>query len=84
MTAVIRVYVNERAIDVPAGAAAAVAVAAHDPDLGAAVAEGRAYLTDGRGVQLAADATLAAGAIVRVVRPAGRRSTGESDDHAQP
>jgi hypothetical protein len=84
MTAVIRVYVNERAIDLPAGASAGAAVAAHNRDLGAAVAQGRAYLTDGRGIRLAADATLADGAIVRVVRPASQRSTGGSDGDAQP
>ena len=40
-----RVYVNERAVEVPAGAPALTAVAALDGELGAAITEGRAYLT---------------------------------------
>ena len=58
-------FVNERAVDVPPGATAGAAVVAFDPDLGAAVAEERAYLTDGRGIRLAAEVALSAGAILR-------------------
>ena len=82
MTDLIRVFVNERAVEVPAGATAGAAVAALDPDLSAAVAQGRAYLTDGRGIRLSAETTLSAGAILRVVRPAGQRTGGESADDA--
>jgi adenosine deaminase len=78
MTDVIRVFVNERAIDVPAGAAAGKAVELLDADLGAAVKQGEAYVTDGRGIRLPAESTLAAGAILRVVRPAGHRPSGEA------
>jgi hypothetical protein len=74
----IRVYVNERPVDVPAGTDAGGAVRALDPALGAAVAEGAAYLTDGRGIRLAADTRLAAGSILRVIRPA-RRAPGASE-----
>lgn len=63
-----RVYVNERAVDVPPGESAAAAVRAADAELGEALADGRAYLTDGRGVRIAPDAVLEAGAILRVVR----------------
>jgi orotidine-5'-phosphate decarboxylase len=63
-----RVYVNERAVDVPPGESAAAAVRAADAELGEALAGGRAYLTDGRGVRIAPDAVLEAGAILRVVR----------------
>src|SRR5262249_58821524 len=76
MTDVIRVFVNERAIDVPAGAAAGTAVELLDADLGAAVKQGQAYVTDGRGIRLPVEATLAAGAILRVVRPAAQRASG--------
>ena len=64
-----RVYVNERAVDVPAGSSAATAVGAADAELGAALAGGQAYLTDGRGVRIGPDEPLSAGAILRVVRP---------------
>ena len=64
----IRVYVNERAVDVPAGTPAAAVVRTADAELGAALAEGRAYLTDGRGVRIAPDTAPEAGAIFRVVR----------------
>ena len=75
-----RVYVNERPVEVPAGAPALTAVAALDGELGTAVTDGRAYLTDGRGIRLAADLPLAAGAIVRVVRSA--RAGPTASDHA--
>lgn len=84
MTGSIRVYVNERAVDLPPGAAALTAVGALDAELGAAVAEGRAYITDGRGLRLAGDAPLAAGAILRVVRPARQRTPTGDDDDAHP
>lgn len=70
-----RVYVNERAVDVPPGESAAAAVRAADAALGEALAGGRAYLTDGRGVRVSPDAVVEAGAILRVVR-----STKTGDD----
>ena len=70
-----RVYVNERAVDLPLGESAAAAVRAADAALGEALAAGRAYLTDGRGVRIAPDAVVEAGAILRVVR-----STKADDD----
>ncbi len=63
-----RVYVNERAVDLPAGESAAAAVRAADAALGEALADGRAYLTDGRGVRVSPDTIVEAGAILRVVR----------------
>jgi hypothetical protein len=76
----VRVYVNERAVEVPVGTPALTAVATLDSELGTAVRDGRAYLTDGRGIPLAAAVPLVAGAIVRVVRPA--RSGPKPSDHA--
>jgi hypothetical protein len=84
VTEPIRVYVNERAVDVPPGTVASAAVAALDPGLGAAVAEGRAYVTDGRGIRLGVEAPLAAGAILRVVRPAKQPAPGDDHDDAHP
>lgn len=77
-------YVNQRAVDVPAGSMALAAVEMVDPELGAAIAEDRAYLTDGRGVRLPPDTALEAGAILRVVRPArpGRHAGKDDDAHA--
>ena len=63
----------------PAGAPALTAVATVDGELGTAVSEGRAYITDGRGIRLAADVPLVAGAILRVVRPA--RGAPQASDH---
>jgi hypothetical protein len=63
----IRVYVNERPVEVPAGADAITAVTALDSALGSAVAVGGAYLTDGRGIRLESRTPLSAGAILRVV-----------------
>jgi hypothetical protein len=84
VTGGIRVYVNERAVDVPSGAVAGTAVGAFDPELGSAVAQGRAYLTDGRGIRLAADTPLTPGAILRVVRPARQPATGDGGLDADP
>lgn len=78
----IRVYVNARAVDVPAGGSAAAAVRAADAELGVALAEGRAYLTDGRGVRIAPDTVPEAGTILRVIRST-RPGIAAADD-AQP
>jgi hypothetical protein len=68
----IRVYVNERPVNLPRGADLHAAVAAADPALAEAVASGRAHVTDGRGIRLGPDAQLSAGAILRVVVSARR------------
>ena len=79
MSGLVRVYVNERPVDVAWDADAAEAVRALDAGLAAAVADGRAYLTDGRGIRLAPDTRLAAGAILRVVRSGKRETRGGAD-----
>ena len=76
-----RVYVNERPVDVAPGASAAAAVRAADPELGAAVTAGAAYLTDGRGVRIEPDAPVAAGTILRVVRSTRPGPTPRGDAH---
>jgi hypothetical protein len=78
VTEPIRVYVNERAVDVPPGTPAETAVRALDAALADAVRAGAALLTDGRGIAVMPDAPLAAGAILRAARRA-RRSPGGSD-----
>jgi len=84
----ITVFVNERPVVIERGAAARQAVVRADPVLGDAVREGRAYLTDGRGIRLDPDAPLGAGAILRAVVSARRtptaRGADEGDDADHP
>ncbi len=80
MTGAIRVFVNERGLRVPAGATVAEAVAAFDPALAGRLEGGGATVTDARGIALASDAPLFAGAILRVMVSA-RRSREPGDAH---
>jgi len=77
----IRVFVNGSAQLVPQGATARDAVRSFDPELGHQLDEGRAYVTDGRGVRLSPEAPLSAGSILRVVASTRRRAEGD-DAHA--
>lgn len=63
----IRVFVNQRAMELAPGTLAMDAVRAADPALAEALAGGTALLTDGRGLPLPPDQTLTSGAILRVV-----------------
>lgn len=76
----IPVFVNDRCINVAPAATARAAVAAADPGLGEALGDGRAHLTDGRGIRIDPAATVGAGAIIRVIRTARRPAEG-ADDH---
>jgi len=67
-----RVFVNDGALDVPPGSDVSAAVRAFDPDIERQIASGLAYVTDGRGIELAANAPLASGAILRVIVRARR------------
>lgn len=60
------VFVNERPVTVRAGARVADAVAALNAGLAAAVAAGRAAVTDGVGRDVPADLPLVAGSILKV------------------
>jgi hypothetical protein len=73
----VRVFVNERPVDVPAGATVAVAVQAFDDALGQALRAGAASVTDARGIVVDPAAPVGAGTILRVV---GRRPG--ADAHA--
>jgi hypothetical protein len=77
----IPVFVNGQCIRIAAGQSAAGAVALHDAELAARLADGTAYVTDGRGIRLPADAPIHAGAILRVIVTA-RRATDEADAHS--
>lgn len=66
------VFVNERPVHLPRGAAAADAVRALDPALADRLVAGAARLTDGRGLDLPPDAPVGPGDIIRVVVSARR------------
>ena len=76
----IPVFVNGHCVRILAGQPAVGAVALHDAELAAQVVAGQAYVTDGRGIRLAADAPVHAGAILRIVVSA-RREPDEADAH---
>ena len=63
----LRVFVNERGLDVPPGATALDAVRARDTHEGERVAAGERQITDRRGLPVAADAPAYGGAIYRTV-----------------
>ena len=76
-----RVFVNAAAVDVSPGTDVRGALAAHDPALVPRVSDGRALVTDARGIALALDAPLSAGSILRVVVRARRETQpGEAAD----
>lgn len=62
-----RVFVNERPVDVPPGATVAAAVSAFDATLGAALTTGSARATDARGIEVDPATLLHAGSILRVL-----------------
>lgn len=69
----LRIFVNERPVDVAPGATVGQAVEALDRDLGDLLSHGNAYVTDGVGRTIdAADPVGEAGAVFRVVVAAGR------------
>ena len=63
----LRVYVNEHGVSVPAGAAAIDAVRALFPEQADDIDAGRARVTDSRGLPISADTPLHGGAIFRVL-----------------
>lgn len=67
MTESISVFVNGAVLNLPEGTDVAAAVRALDPALERRIAEGSAYVTDGRGIEISSHAPLAGGAILRVV-----------------
>jgi len=74
----IRVFVNSVVVDLPAASSVAEAVRRFDPALGDRVTAGEAYVTDGRGIEVDPDQTLASGAILRVVVRARRGSNADA------
>ncbi|MBA3658569.1 MAG: hypothetical protein H0W67_03120 [Gemmatimonadales bacterium] len=68
----LRVYVNGTPVELSPGADASAAVRALDAALAAALADGSAILTDGRGIALDPSAPVGTGAILRVIVRARR------------
>ena len=81
MSELIPVFVNDRAVRMAPECVLADAIASADAELGRAVRDGTARVTDGRGIALDPGAAVYPGAILRVVVSARRR--GEETD-AQP
>ena len=63
----VRVFVNERPVEVTRGAAVRDAVAALDPGLAALLASEAAYVTDARGLPVDPASPVGAGSILRSV-----------------
>ncbi|MEO7358820.1 MAG: hypothetical protein ABI120_00730 [Gemmatimonadaceae bacterium] len=63
----VRVFVNERGISLPRGVTVLDAVRAFSAEDGIALADGKAKVTDSRGLPLAADSVMNGGTIMRVL-----------------
>lgn len=75
-----RIFINDRPFDASDGADVASAVIAGNPDLALRLADGSAYVTDGRGIRVALDSPLAQGSILRVVLSARRQDQAADAD----
>jgi hypothetical protein len=76
-----RIFVNARVVEVDAGSDVRGGLRVYDAALADRVAAGTAYVTDARGIELASDAPLAEGSILRVILSA-RRGAEASDADA--
>lgn len=77
-----RIFVNARPLDVPAGSTALDAVRAFDAGAARAVEEGRDVITDSRGLPADPAAPLQAGAIFRLVPRRERGAAAPNEDEA--
>lgn len=76
----LRVFVNERGVDVAAGATAADAVRAADAGEGARVDAGERAIADSRGLPVPPDAPAYSGAIFRTVARRDARGADSTED----
>lgn len=74
-----RVFVNERPVEIGRDDDVSAAVRAFDPALARRLEEPGVFVTDGRGIRIEAGAALSPGAILRVVVSA-RRGEGPDAD----
>ena len=72
MTDTVRVFVNGRGLDAPAGGTALDAVACHSAADATAVTEGALLVTDSRGLPIPSDTPLFNGALLRLIPNRGR------------
>ena len=79
MTDSISVFVNGTVLNLPQGTDVAAAVRALDPALERRIADGSAYVTDARGIEISSGERLAGGAILRVVVRSRRSSDVDAD-----
>lgn len=80
MSDTMRVFVNGRGYDAPAGGTALDAVAVHGSSDAESVRAGRLLITDSRGLPIPADAPLHNGAVLRLIP---NRERDASDPAAQ-
>jgi len=73
------VFVNTRAVRLPAGARVRDAIGQAEPELLPLCEAGEATLTDGRGLPVGLQDALAPGAILRVVRTSRRGPMDQAD-----
>ncbi len=81
MSATVRVFVNGRGLDAPAGGTALDAVAAHSGADAEAVRAGTLLVTDSRGLPISADSPLFNGALFRLIPNRERDAAGPSAEH---
>ena len=74
----IPIFINDRRVLVAPGTTAGAAAGLADPAVGSGLADGMAYLTDGRGIRMALDLVITAGAIIRVVKTARRAADADA------
>ena len=79
MSGTLRVYVNSKPVEAPAGGTALDAVRALDPSLAEGVAAGARIVTDSRGLPIDASVSLTQGAIFRVIHARPASEAQESD-----
>jgi hypothetical protein len=72
VTAALRVFVDERPMEVPPGCTVLAAVAAFSTEVADAIREGTAYVTDGVGRSTDPSKQVSQGEILRIVRTVER------------
>ena len=70
MNELVKIFVNERGVEIPPGTPVSEAVRTFDAALGEALLAGAAYVTDGVGRRIDVASSVNEGAILRVVKTA--------------
>ncbi|MEO8910402.1 MAG: hypothetical protein ABI408_09255 [Gemmatimonadaceae bacterium] len=80
MSETVRIYINARPVEVPAGATALEAVEVWDETAAEAIRSGERLITDSRGIVAANNSAVHNGAIFRIVRA---RQAADDNDFSQ-